>query len=113
MKPRASKAVRRALLLTLLATMPSGIAHPQDGLERGRLLVTSLCGECHAVGRIGASPHAGAPAFRSLDDRIDLDEFTDRLRAGLQSTHADMPSFRFSREDARAAVAYLRSIQGP
>ena len=60
-----------------------------------------------------ASPHTGAPVFRSIDDRIDLDKFADRLRAGLQSTHADMPSFRFSREDARAAVAYLRSIQGP
>ena len=45
--------------------------------------------------------------------RIDLDAFTDRLREGLQSTHADMPSFRFSRDDARAVVAYLRSIQGP
>ena len=55
----------------------------------------------------------GAPTFRPLDDHTDLDAFMDRLRAGLESTHPDMPSFRFSRDDAQAAVAYLRSIQGP
>ena len=27
--------------------------------------------------------------------------------------HPDMPSFRFTREDARAFVFYLRSIQMP
>ena len=107
-----SKAVRSAVLLILLATIAGSAVRAQDDVERGRLLVTRLCGECHAIGRTGASPHAGAPTFRSIDDRVDLDEFVDRLRAGLQSTHADMPSFRFSREDARAAVAYLRSIQG-
>jgi len=109
-KSTVSKAT---VLLISLATIAGGIARAQDNVERGRLLVTSLCGECHAVGRTGASPHAGAPTFRSIDERADLDEFVDRLRAGLQSSHADMPSFRFSREDARAAVAYLRSIQGP
>jgi cytochrome c len=101
------------VLLILLTTIAVGSARAQDDVERGRLLVTGLCGECHAVGRTGASPRAGAPTLRSIDERTDLDELVDRLRAGLQSTHADMPSFRFSREDARAAVAYLRSIQGP
>ena len=27
--------------------------------------------------------------------------------------HPDMPAFRFSREEARAFVLYLRSIQAP
>ena len=57
--------------------------------------------------------NAGAPTFRSLDDHTDLDEFMDRLRQGQQSTHPDRPGFRFSRDDAQAAVAYLRSVQGP
>lgn len=85
----------------------------QDDVERGRTLVTKLCAECHAVGRIGASPDAGAPTFRSLDDHTDLDAFMDRLRQGQQSAHPDRPAFRFSRDDAQAAVAYLRSVQGP
>ena len=110
----ASEIVLRAGLLIMLAATTGSTAMAQDNaVARGQTLVSKMCGECHAVGRTGASPHAGAPTFRSLDDRTDLDAFTDRLRAGLQSTHPDMPSFRFSRDDARAVVAYLRSIQGP
>jgi cytochrome c len=104
---------RRATLLIVLVTTLGGTAIAQDEVARGQTLVSKMCGECHAVGRTGASPHAGAPTFRSIDDHTDLDEFMDRLREGLQSTHPDMPSFRFSRDDARAVVAYLRSIQGP
>ena len=112
-KSNVFKAVSGVVLWFLLAAIAGGIARAQDDVEHGRVLVTKLCGECHAIGRAGASPHAGAPAFRSIEDRADLDTLVDRLRAGLQSTHANMPSFRFSREDARAVVAYLRSIQGP
>ena len=48
---------------------------------------------------------------QSRSRRVDLDEFTNQLREGLVSGHPDMPTFRFSREDARALTAYLRSIQ--
>jgi cytochrome c len=81
--------------------------------ERGRVLVTQMCAECHAIGKAGKSPRAGVPAFRQLDRRLDLDTFVDRLREGLDSGHRDMPMFRFTREDAHAVVAYLRSIQAP
>ena len=88
-------------------------AATQDDVVRGRALVAKLCGECHAVGRTGASPDGKAPTFRSLDDHTDLDEFMDRLRQGRQGSHPDRPAFRLSRDDGNAAVAYLRSIQGP
>ena len=81
--------------------------------ERGRLLAKEICAGCHAIGRADQSPHAGAPPFRTLDRRLDLDTFAERLRAGLTSGHPDMPTFRFTRQDARALVAYLRFIQGP
>ena len=68
---------------------------------------------CHAVGKSGESPHVGAPPFRALDRRVELDSFTERLREGLMSGHPDMPTFRFTREDARALLMYLRSIQVP
>lgn len=108
------KILHTVVIAVGLAMMTHGQAVAQDDeVARGQALVTKLCGECHATGRTGASPHAGAPTFRQFDDHTDLDEFMDRLRTGLESTHPDMPSFRFSRDDARAAVAYLRSIQGP
>jgi cytochrome c len=82
-------------------------------LQRGEALVKEMCAECHAIGRSGQSPRIGAPAFRTLDRRVNLDAFMDRLREGLTSGHPDMPTFRFTREDARAFIAYLRSIQMP
>ena len=81
--------------------------------QRGRVLAVGMCGGCHATGKIGASPRADAPVFRTLDNRLDLDKLVQRLREGLMTGHRDMPMFRFTRDDATALVAYLRSLQGP
>jgi len=87
-------------------------AEPDAPRDRGRVLAQENCGGCHAVGRADQSPHPAAPPFRTLDRRLDLDTFAERLRNGLTSGHPDMPTFRFTRQDARALVAYLRFIQG-
>jgi cytochrome c len=84
---------------------------PDRQIEQGKLLAMTLCAECHAVGTTDASPHAQAPPFRAIDRRVDLDAFFQRLREGVTTGHPDMPTFRFGREDARAFIAYLRSIQ--
>jgi mono/diheme cytochrome c family protein len=106
---------RLAGLLLLLGTSAGFAAENEpSALERhGQALAQRLCSECHAVGREGPSPNAGAPPFRTLDRWVDLDSFNDRLREGLIVGHPDMPTFRFSREDARGFVLYLRSIQAP
>ena len=104
----------RATVLICLAIASSGSALAQDDeIARGQALTTKLCAACHAVGRTGASPDAGAPTFRSMDDHTDLDEFILRLRTGQPGTHPDRPDFQFSRDDGNAVVAYLRSVQGP
>jgi mono/diheme cytochrome c family protein len=105
--------VRLAIVLVLVAT---SAASAEDGSsstleQRGRALAERMCSQCHAIGKSGQSPHAGAPAFRALDRRVDLDSFMERLREGLMVGHPDMPTFRFTREDARAFLLYLRSIQ--
>jgi mono/diheme cytochrome c family protein len=90
----------------------SSLAQEPDKLiEQGKLLALTFCAECHAVGTTDASSRAQAPAFRALDRRVNLDTFFQRLREGVTSSHPDMPTFRFGREDARAFIAYLRSIQ--
>jgi cytochrome c len=107
--------VRLAILLLLVAT-PAGLAEESSSSpleQRGRALAERMCSQCHAIGRSGQSAHAGAPAFRTLDRRVDLDSFMERLREGLMVGHPDMPAFRFTREDARAFLLYLRSIQAP
>lgn len=101
-------------VLTMLGQFASAAmaGGPDMRIVRGEALARTMCAECHATGRTDQSPHAGAPAFRSLEQRLDLDAFMDRLRQGLTSGHPDMPTFRFTRDDARALIAYLRSVQG-
>ena len=82
-----------------------------DPKERGKALVEELCAGCHAVGRSGESPIAGAPAFRMLSRRFDMNDLMERMEQGLSSAHAEMPAFHFKRDDARAVRVYLNSIQ--
>lgn len=107
--------VRRAFLVLLLGTSASfGQGGEQSALERhGQALAERMCAQCHATGKSGQSPHAAAPPFRELGRRLDLNSLPDRLRDALLVGHPDMPTFRFTREDARAFMLYVRSIQSP
>jgi len=108
--------VLRIAIISLLLATSAGLAQDRKATpleEHGRALAQRMCSACHAVGRSDESPHVGAPPFRALDRRVELDSFTERLREGLTSDHPDMPTFRFTREDARALLLYLRSIQAP
>jgi cytochrome c len=99
-----------ALLLVCAAGATGGAA--EDGQQRGRTLLKKMCARCHAVGPTGKSPHQDAPPFRTFgDDKLYDNDFAQRLQDGLSTIHPDMPTFHFSREDADAAVNYLRSIQ--
>jgi mono/diheme cytochrome c family protein len=94
-------------VLAMLAG-PALADQPQD---RGKALLTRMCGSCHAVGPTGDSPHAGAPAFRTIGTRYNIAELTDRMTDRLVSIHPDMPDFQFSEQDAKAVRSYLYSIQ--
>jgi mono/diheme cytochrome c family protein len=111
--------VERLRAILTIGFMMAGLSAALGGesgsgaLERqGRALAERMCARCHATGNSGSSPHDAAPTFRELSRRVDLDTFPNRLRDGLVSGHPDMPTFRFTREDARALTAYLRSVQG-
>jgi mono/diheme cytochrome c family protein len=81
--------------------------------HRGKALLETLCGRCHAVRRTGKSPDIDAPPFRTFgDDKLYDNDFGQRLQDGLTTIHPEMPTFRFSRRDAEAAVNYLKSIEG-
>lgn len=105
-------ALGAAAMLVLALAPVSALAEVSTPADRGRVLLTRLCGHCHAIGTTGRSAHPAAPAFRRLERRLDLDTFHERLRQGLFVGHPDMPQFRLSREEARAVQAYLRTIQG-
>ena len=103
---------RLAIAFFIVAGYVSGSgAEELTGSKRGHALVARMCARCHAVGTAGKSPHPAAPPFRRLHRVTDLDGLVDRLRRGLMVGHPDMPTFRFSRRDARAVASYLGSIQ--
>ena len=107
-------AATAALVIIFTTGLMSSEASAQSALQqRGRTLAVGMCGGCHAVGASDQSPHIAAPPFRALSRDIDFDKFGQRLQEGILTGHRDMPMFRFSRDDARALVAYMRSIQGP
>ncbi len=99
-----------SLLIGVAFCGPTCAAEMPPLAKRGAALAERMCGSCHAVGRAAQSPHLGAPPFRNLDRRLDVDSFMQRLREGVTSGHPDMPTFRFTRQDARAFIAYLRAI---
>lgn len=109
----AKSKILACTLVLFGAAMAAADAFALSAIERrGRVLAVRLCAQCHAIGKTDASPRAGAPPFRRLEQQLNLDVFASRLRQGLMSGHHEMPEFRFSREDARALVAFLRMIQG-
>jgi mono/diheme cytochrome c family protein len=97
--------------LIMCVSVDSGYAVDREH-QRAKSMLETMCGRCHAVGAIGESPHADAPPFRSFgENKLYDSDFRQRLQDGLSTIHRDMPTFRFSRRDADAAVNYLRSIQ--
>jgi cytochrome c len=110
MRTRWALTAIAGLLIAALLDSPS---QAQDLRQRGEAIARERCSSCHAIGRTGDSPHPAAPRFRSLDNRTDLSQLSQRLRQGLITGHQDMPMLRFNRDDADAMVAYMRSVQAP
>jgi cytochrome c len=66
---------------------------------------------CHATGRTGMSPHAEAPAFRTLGRKYPISSLEEALGEGILSGHPEMSEMKFPSGDVGAIIAYLTSIQ--
>lgn len=101
------------LVLLVIVTLVCGPACAQEpaSLRRGEALLANHCSSCHAVGRVGASPRADAPVFRTLGRKYPIETLEEALAEGLMSGHPDMPEFSFDAADVGAIIAYLKSIQ--
>ncbi|MET0907799.1 MAG: cytochrome c [Tardiphaga sp.] len=101
-----------AVALACLVLGAAGDAAQADReQQRAKAMLENLCGRCHAVGRVGKSPNPLAPPFRNFGEKLYDTDMVQRLQDGLTTVHKDMPTFRFNRHEATAAVNYLRSIQ--
>lgn len=101
----------RLLLLSVWMGAAALPAYAAGDLKIGQDLLTRDCARCHAVGRTGDSPHAGAPAFRTLGQRYPIESLEESLGEGIMSGHPDMPEFQFDADQVGAIIAYLKSIQ--
>ena len=101
----------RCVATVVLGVWASTALGQEADLKRGEALVTRYCGNCHAVGRTGDSPHQQAPAFRTLGTRYPITALEEALGEGIVSGHPDMPEFSFQAPDVGAIIAYLNSIQ--
>jgi mono/diheme cytochrome c family protein len=105
-------AMRQTALFLIVGVLTTGAsAQTPEPVRHGRALLKEFCASCHAIGTHGRSPHVSAPPFRTLGRSFDLDEFPRQLERGISSDHPDMPTFKFSVDDANAVRAYLRTIQ--
>jgi cytochrome c len=101
-------------LILAFSPLVAGAAWAQDTAaqeKRGEALVSRYCAICHATGRTGTSPHAEAPAFRTLGRKYPIVSLEEALGEGIISGHPEMPEFKFPPGDVGAIIAYLTSIQ--
>lgn len=101
--------LRGAMPASAQADEARSVAEPT--LALGRALVVRNCGLCHAVGRSDESPRPGAPAFRDLSQRYDVEALGEALAEGILTGHPEMPEFRFAPSEVEAILRYLQSIQ--
>lgn len=90
----------------------SGVAEQESDalVKRGRVLVETNCGQCHALGAKGTSPNPDAPAFHDLRKRYQMLSLRAPITRGIAMPHDTMPTFRPSEAELDAIVAYINSL---
>jgi len=82
-------------------------------VKEGEALVAAHCQSCHAIGRDGVSPKAGAPPFRTLHARHPMQALREPLTRAIAAPHDEMPKFALADEQIDRIVAYINSLDLP
>jgi cytochrome c len=103
------------LLLGTLAGLLAMLAHPANALEpaaqRGLTLVQTNCSGCHAIGKVGTSPLAEAPPFRTLHTRYPVEDLAESFAEGIMTGHPAMHEWRLDPGQIGDLIAYLKTLQ--
>lgn len=102
---------RIAALLAALSLVTQSPVQASELANQGETLAQRLCASCHGLGRAERSPIPVAPAFRRIEPRVDLEQMVERLQDGLIAGHPEMPVFVLRDDEARALVAYMKSLR--
>jgi cytochrome c len=98
----------RILATGVALSFASQAALAQSPAERRGVRFARLhCAPCHAVDKVGESPLAVAPTFRSLNLRYPVADLQRPLSEGV---HPTMPKFQLTAAQVSDLMAYLKSL---
>ena len=99
---------RRVIALATILLCASEPALAQSPAERRGLRFVRLhCAQCHAIDKVGESPVAIAPAFRTLHLKYAVSDLQRPLAQGI---HPMMPRFRLEPSQVEDIMAYLKTL---
>ena len=79
--------------------------------QRGLIFVQANCSRCHAIGKLGGSPIAEAPPFRTLHTQYPVESLAEALAEGIVTGHPSMPEFRLDPGQVQDVISYLKSLE--
>jgi len=100
-----------AALAAILCGSSAGAQVLSPAEQRGQTFLIANCSRCHAIGKVGESPLAIAPAFRTLHLKYPVETLEEALGEGIVTGHPTMPEFRLDPGQVRDVIAYLKSLE--
>ena len=100
-----------AILLVAIAsclTGQSALAQQSPQAQRGLTILRAHCEQCHAIDKVGESPLAIAPPFRTLHLKYPV---SDLQRPLIQGIHPMMPRFQLEASQVEDIMAHLRTLE--
>ena len=103
---RNRKLCYRAVTLGSLAFFWAGASDAGES-AKGKALLGSNCGRCHALTSQGVSQLKDAPNLWIVLSSYPEERLTFELSEGIGSRHKDMPQIQFSSDEIMAIRDYL------
>ena len=107
----------KAAAILLLASSISGIgvtipaSADEQSVRRGKAIAVTRCSYCHSIEKVGRSPRAAAPPFRSLHKQYPVETLEDALAEGMSTGHPRMPEFRLEPDQVGDFISFLKSLE--
>jgi mono/diheme cytochrome c family protein len=87
-----------AILLLAPSISGTGVTVPasadEQSVRRGKAIAVTRCSYCHSIEKVGRSPRAAAPPFRSLHKQYPVETLEDALAERMSTGHPRLPEFR-------------------
>ena len=91
-----------------LSLASSPVLAQSPAAQRGLTFVRVHCAQCHAIDKVGESPLAIAPAFRTLHLKYPV---SDLQRPLAQGVHPAMPRFQLEAGQVEDIMAYFKTLE--